>query len=195
MQDDWHLVEARRDDGSPALFRIRELEVRHELPTIFVVEMPFQSTEMSELPNAAQYRRLDQFRDQWLLPACTALRWEFVAMKIEDGSIFFYLYGAGDPDALIERFTPFDPDLGFYDDIDPLWAEYAYLRELLDEAMQLPHAPREAGETIPPGTMPKRRPEPKARDAKKPTAKPTAKKPTQKTKPLPKPKAKPKKKK
>jgi hypothetical protein len=177
MKDDWHVVEARRDDGSPALFRIRELEAHLDLPMIFVVEMPFQSTEMSELPNAAQYRRLDQFRDEWLQPACTALRWEFVALKIEDGSIFFYLYGAGDPEALVERFTPFDPDLSFYDDADPQWAEYAYLRELLDEAMQLPHSPT-------PKAAPKKRPEPKVREAKK-------KKAT--TKPIAKPKKKKKK--
>jgi hypothetical protein len=174
MQDDWHLVEARRDDGSPALFRIRELAVRHELPTIFVVEMPFQSTEMSELPNAAQYRRADQFRDEWLLPACAALGWEYVALKIEDGAIFSYLYGSGDPDALIERFTPFDPDLSFYDDADPLWAEYAYLRELLEEAMQLPHAPRPKEAT--------KRPEPKARVAKAKAKKP--KPATKKSKPI-----------
>ena len=181
MQDDgelWHLVEARRDDGSPALFRIRELEPRPEQPTIFVVEMPFQSTEMSALPNAAQYRRLDGFRDEWLLPACAALDWTFVAQKIEDGAFFLYLYGAGDPDALISRFAPFDPDLGFYDDADPTWAEYAYLRDLLEEAKQLPLAPRPVT-----GKAPKTRPTPKARDAKpKPKAKPK--------KPAPKPKAK-----
>ena len=182
MQDEgelWHLVEAKRDDGTPALFRIRELEPRPELPTIFVVEMPFQSTEMSALPNAAQYRRLDGFRDQWLLPACVAQRWVFVAQKIEDGAFFLYLYGAGDPDELIARFAPFDPDLGFYDDADPSWAEYAYLRELLEEAKQLPLAPR-------PAAPAKKRPTPKARDAAKPKAK---------AKVTPKTKAKPKKKK
>ena len=178
MQDDgelWHLVEARRDDGSPALFRIRELDPRPEQPTIFVVEMPFHATEMSALPNAAQYRRLDDFRDQWLQPACAALGWTFVAQKVEEGAFFLYLYGGGDPDELIARFAPFDPDLGFYDDADPTWAEYGYLRELLEEAKQLPLAPR-------PSAKPKKRPTPKARDAKpkakakaKPKTKPPAK--------------------
>jgi hypothetical protein len=184
MQDDWHLVEARRDDGSPALFRIRELAVRHELPTIFVVEMPFHSTEMSELPNAAQYRRSDQFRDEWLLPACAALGWEYVALKIEDGAIFFYLYGSGDPDALIERFTPFDPDLSFYDDADPLWAEYAYLRELLDEAMQLPHAPRPKPEPAPRPAPKARAPKAKKKASAPATAKAKAKAKTKQTKPI-----------
>jgi len=169
MQDDgelWHLVEARRDDGSPALFRIRELDPRPEQPTIFVVEMPFHSTEMSALPNAAQYRRLDGFRGEWLLPAS---------------------------DALIARFAPFDPDLGFYDDADPTWAEYGYLRELLEEAKQLPLAPKPTGKPAKP------RPTPKARDAKpkaraKRAAKPAAK-PKARPKPTPKPKAKAKKKK
>ena len=192
MQDDgelWHLVEARRDDGSPALFRIRELDPRPEQPTIFVVEMPFHSTEMSALPNAAQYRRLDGFRDEWLLPASDALGWTFVAQKIEDGAFFLYLYGAGDPDALIARFAPFDPDLGFYDDADPTWAEYGYLRELLEEAKQLPLAPKPTGKPAKP------RPTPKARDAKPKARAKRAAKPAAKPKARPKPKAKAKKKK
>ena len=34
----WHIVEAKRDDGTPTMFRIRELEPKHQLTKIFVVE-------------------------------------------------------------------------------------------------------------------------------------------------------------
>jgi len=136
--DVWHLVEARREDGAATMFRIRELAPRHELSHIFVVEMPYPTTELSRLPNAHAYRKLAQFEDQWVIPACTALGWEPVALKIEDGSFFLYMYGAGDPDQLMMKLAPYDAALGFYDDRDPDWGEYATLRELLDAAKAIP---------------------------------------------------------
>jgi hypothetical protein len=130
----WHLVEARRDDGAPTIFRIRELAPRPELSRIFVVEMPYPITEMSRLPNATGYRRLAQFEEQWLGPACSATGYEQVGLKIEEGSFFLYLYGANEPNDLVARLAPFDAALGFYDDADPTWGEYATLRDLLEEA-------------------------------------------------------------
>ncbi|MDB4959224.1 MAG: hypothetical protein JWO36_6793, partial [Myxococcales bacterium] len=152
----WHLVEARRDDGSPTMFRIRELDPRPELTKIFVVEMPYPITELSSLPNAAAYRRLSQFEEQWLVPACTALGWELVASKTEDGAFFLYMYGASDPNGLIAKLSPFDAALGFYDDDDPRWTEYATLRALLDQAKALPsELEEELGATAAPDlTMP-----------------------------------------
>jgi hypothetical protein len=134
----WHYVEARRDDGSPTMFRIRELDPRPELTQIFVVEVPYPATELSRLPDAKAHRRLAQFEEQWLRPACESLGWQWVGVKIEDGSFFLYLYGASDPNAVIERLSPFDAALGFYDDRDPAWREYGTLRELLDQAKALP---------------------------------------------------------
>ena len=84
----WHLVEARRDDGAPTIFRIRELEPRPELSRIFVVEMPYPITEMSRLPDATGYRRLAQFEEQWVAPACVATGYTQVGLKIEEGSFF-----------------------------------------------------------------------------------------------------------
>ena len=136
--DVWHLVEARREDGVATMFRIRELAPRHELSHIFVVEMPYPTTELSRLPNALAYRKLAQFEDQWVIPACHALGWEPVALKIEDGSFFLYMYGAGDPEQLMMKLAPYDAALGFYDDSDPGWGEYATLRELLDAAKAMP---------------------------------------------------------
>jgi hypothetical protein len=83
----WHLVEARRDDGAPTIFRIRELDPKPELSRIFVVEMPYPITEMSRLPNATGYRRLATFEEQWVAPACAATGYEHVGLKIE-GSEF-----------------------------------------------------------------------------------------------------------
>src|SRR5690242_14334622 len=103
----WHLVEARRDDGTPAMFRIRDLQPRPDQPTIFVVEIPYPVTGLARLPDAKAYRRLTQFEEQWLLPACTSQGWTFVAAKTEDGSFFLYLYGSTDPNALIEKLSPF----------------------------------------------------------------------------------------
>jgi hypothetical protein len=134
----WHLVEARRDDGSPTIFRIRELEVRPQQTRIFVAELPYPVSELSKLPDAPSYRRFATFEEQWLDPACNALGWTAVAVKIEDGSFFVYLYGAGDPQQLVERLSPFDGELGFFDEEDATWAEYAALKELLDEAKTMP---------------------------------------------------------
>jgi len=134
----WHLVEGRRDDGAPAIFRIRELAPRLELPRIFVVEMPYPITEMSRLPNAAAYRRLATFEEQWLIPACAVTGYELVGLKIEEGSFFLYMYGAADPNEVISRLAPFDAALGFYDDQDPSWGEYATLKDLLDQAKAMP---------------------------------------------------------
>ena len=66
------------------------------------------------------------------------LGWELVGSKTEDGSFFLYLYGASDPLALVDKLAPFDAALGFYDDDDPEWAEYATLRDLLDQAKAMP---------------------------------------------------------
>lgn len=134
----WHIVEAKRDDGTPTMFRIRELDPQKQLDKIFVVEMPYPATEMSRLPSASAYRRLADFDEQWLRPACSALGWELVGSKTEDGSFFLYMYGAGDPMDLVARLSPFDANLGFYDDADPEWLEYATLRELLDQAKAIP---------------------------------------------------------
>lgn len=134
----WHIVEARRDDGTPTMFRIRELAPNRSLTKIFVVELPYPTTEMSRLPNAAAYRRLTELEEQWLRPACSTLGWELVGTKTEDGSFFVYMYGGSDPQNLIEKVSPFDVGLGFYDDEDPDWQEYATLRELLDQAKAIP---------------------------------------------------------
>ena len=134
----WHIVEARRDDGTPTMFRIRELDPRKQLTKIFVVELPYPKTELSRLPNATDYRRLSELDEQWLRPASTALGWEVVGVKIEDGSFFLYMYGAGDPNTMIEKLSPFDAGLGFYDDEDPEWQEYRTLRDLLDQARAMP---------------------------------------------------------
>jgi hypothetical protein len=136
----WHIVEAKRDDGTPTMFRIRELEPRRQLTKIFVVELPYPKTELSRLPNASDYRRLTEFDEQWLRPACNALGWEYVGLKTEDGSFFFYTYGLTDPNAMIEKLSPFDVALGFYDDEDPDWQEYGTLKELLDQAKAIPAA-------------------------------------------------------
>ncbi len=158
MSDElWHLVEAKRDDGTPAMFRIRELAPRRELPRIFVVELPYPSSELAQLPDAAAYQRLNRFEEQWLTPACAALGWLFVAVKTEDGSFFLYLYGAGDPTALIERLSPFDGTLGFFDDDDPTWDEYAALSELLTLAKAMPEQPKRKARKPKTTTKPKSR--------------------------------------
>jgi hypothetical protein len=136
----WHLVEAKRDDGQAVMFRIRELEPDARLRRIFVVEMPYDTTELSHLPDPAAYRRLQAFEEQWIEPAASTLGWTFVGVRTEDGSHFLYLYGAGDPNDMIARLSPFDAALGFYDEDDPGWAEYATLRGLLDAAKQKPPA-------------------------------------------------------
>ncbi len=96
---------------------------------------------MSRLPSAVAYRRLQQFEDEWLAPAADALGLAWVGVRIEDGSSFFYLYGNGDPNAVIARLAPFDVGIGFYDDADAQWTEYATLRELLDAAREKPAPP------------------------------------------------------
>ena len=75
----WHIVEARREDGASALFRIRDVERVPSQERIFVVELPYPPTQLSRLPDAASYRRLSTFEEQWLRPACAALGWTFVA--------------------------------------------------------------------------------------------------------------------
>lgn len=175
----WHIVEAKRDDGAPTMFRIRELDPRKHLDRIFVVELPYPATELSRLPSAASYRRLADFDEQWLRPACHALGWELVGSKTEDGSFFLYMYGASDPNELIARLSPFDAGLGFYDDSDPEWLEYGTLRELLDQAKAIPQlAPRPPDVTAPAS-------KPATTAAKKPAAKPAAKKPPAKAKAKP----------
>jgi hypothetical protein len=146
----WQVVEAQRDDGQAVMFRIRELAAQPELARIFVVELPFETTEMSKLPSAVAYRRLQQFEDDWLAPAAAALGLAWVGVRIEDGSSFFYLYGTGDATAVVARLSPFDAALGFYDDDDAEWAEYATLRGLLDAA-------QEQGRAAAPGPKPKKK--------------------------------------
>jgi hypothetical protein len=132
--DLWHQVHAQREDGVAAMFLIREVDPRADQPQIFVIEMPYPITDLSKLPDAAGYSRLDTFQEQWIEPACEALGWTFVAWKSEDGSFFLYLYGDGDPNALLERLAPFDGALGFFNDRDTDWSEYAALRELVEQA-------------------------------------------------------------
>lgn len=172
----WHIVEARRDDGAPTMFRIRELAPNRSLTKIFVVELPYPTTEMSRLPNAAAYRRLAELEEQWLRPACGTLGWELVGTKTEDGSFFVYMYGGTDPQHLIEKVSPFDVGLGFYDDEDPDWQEYATLRELLDQAKAIP-APAEAQKAKRRQARPtKAKLKPKAKAKAKAKAKPKSKK-------------------
>src|SRR5215475_8541789 len=130
----WHQVHAQREDGVAAMFLIRDIQPRTDQPKIFVIELPYAVTDLSGQPDAAAYRRLSAFQEQWLEPACAALGWTFVAWKCEDGSFFLYLYGAGDPDALLEQLAPFDGELGFFNDVDADWSEYAALRELVEQA-------------------------------------------------------------
>jgi hypothetical protein len=207
MSDElWHLVEAKRDDGAPAMFRIRELAPQLDLPRIFVAELPYPSSELAQLPDAAAYQRLGKFEEQWLVPACAALGWVFVAVKNEDGSFFLYLYGNTEPTDLIERLSPFDASLGFFDDHDPTWDEYAALSELLGLAKAMPAVAAEA-ETMPlptrraerqpkPTTQPRSKPQPTSQPKSKPHPQPQPQptpspKPSPKTKPRPKAKAKP----
>src|SRR5262249_53961677 len=130
----WHQVHAQREDGVAAMFLIRDVVPRTDQPRIFVVELPYPVTDLSGQPDAAAYRRLSAFQEQWLEPACAALGWTFVAWKCEDGSFFLYLYGAGDPDALLEKLAPFDVELVFHSDVDADWSEYAALRDLVGQA-------------------------------------------------------------
>ena len=134
----WHFVEAKRDDGMPTMFNIRELEPKRQLTKIFVVELPYPKSAPACLPSAADFRRQASFDEQWLRPACGTLGWELVGSKIEDGSFFYYMYGDGDPNTMIARLSPFDGSLGFYDDDDPDWQEYGTLRDLLDKAKAIP---------------------------------------------------------
>jgi hypothetical protein len=136
--DLWHQVHAQREDGVPAMFLIREVEPRADQPRLLVIEMPYTSTEASKLPDTAAYRRLDTLQEQWIEPACDALGWTFVAWKSEDGSFFLYIYGGGDPSALLERLASFDGALGFFNDSDADWSEYAALRELVEQAQAAP---------------------------------------------------------
>jgi hypothetical protein len=72
-----------------------------------------------------------------------------VGLKIEEGSFFLYLYGANEPTDLVARLAPFDAALGFYDDADPTWGEYATLRDLLEEAKAMLPAIAERAATEP----------------------------------------------
>jgi hypothetical protein len=146
----WHVVEAKRDDGMPTMFRIREINRQPQLTKIFVVELPYPRTELSRLPAASDYRRLAEFEEKWLGPACHSLGWEVVGHKTEDGSFFVYMYGCTDPTAMIEKLSPFDTALGFYDDDDPDWQEYGTLKDLLDQAKAIPQSePSAAAMTAP----------------------------------------------
>lgn len=171
----WHIVEARRDDGKSALFRIRDVERVVGQERIFVVELPYPPTQLSRLPDAASYRRLSTFEEQWVRPAVSALGWTFVAVKTEDGSSFFYLYGAGEPQPMVEKLSPFDGALAFFDEWDATWDEYAALRELLAEANAIKAKtpkPKPKAKAPANAKKPTTRPKPKAK-AKKPTKKRT----------------------
>lgn len=144
-EEQWHLVEAKREgDELPTVFRIRDLAPRPELAKIYVIELPYPVTDTSKLPGPAAYRRLGIFEERWLVPACQALGLELVAIKTANGSLHAYLYGGVDPAAIVARLAPFDGDLGFYDDDDPAWGEYAALQELLVEAKAMRDKPRAA---------------------------------------------------
>jgi len=184
-REDWLIVEAKRDDGTPTMFRIRELDPRRQLTKIFVVELPYPKTELSRLPHASDYRRLAEFEEQWLRPACSTLGWELVGSKTEDGSFFLYMYGASDPSAMIEKLSPFDVALGFYDDDDPDWQEYGTLRDLLDQAKAIPRGEPTVRKSAPPAKperklakqpAAKRRPAAKQKTRTKPNAKPAKRK-------------------
>ncbi len=177
----WHYVEAKRDDGAPTSFKIRELAPRLELSRIFVVELPYPAAQMSGMPDATAYRRLAELEEQWLRPACAALGWEFVGSKIEDGSFFLYMYGQSDHAPLVERLAPFDAQLGFYDDDDPTWSEYGTLRELLDQAKAMPQEPIESATLR---DVPRAKTQVASMPAKA-KAKPKAKKPAPKAKAKP----------
>ncbi|MBA3459956.1 MAG: DUF695 domain-containing protein [Deltaproteobacteria bacterium] len=177
----WHLVEARRDDGTPAMFRIRDVAPLPELKTIFVIELPYPPTELSRMPDASSYRRLQVFEEQWLIPAASSLGWMFVAAKTEDGSFFLYLYGDNDPNDLIARLSPFDGSLGFFEEQDPTWDEYAALKELLDEANAMPAERDDEAEPQPePEPTPARNSAAKKKPAPKKTPAPAKKKPATK---------------
>ena len=165
----WHIVEARREDGKSALFRIRDLEPVPGQEKIFVVELPYPPTQLSRLPDAASYRRLSTFEEQWVRPACASLGWTFVAVKTEDGSTFMYLYGAGETRALVEKLSPFDGSLAFFDEWDATWDEYAALRELLAEAnaMKNKKPARKPKTTTKPATKPATKAKPTQAKAKK----------------------------
>src|SRR5215468_7933404 len=81
----WHQVHAQREDGVAAMFLIRDVQPRTDQPKIFVVELPYAVTDLSGQPDAAAYRRLSAFQEQWLEPACAALGWTFVAWKCDEG--------------------------------------------------------------------------------------------------------------
>ena len=130
----WHQVHAEREDGVAAMFLVRDIKPRLDQPQMFVIELPYPITDGSKLPDAESYQRLDTFQEQWVEPACEALGWTFVASKSEDGSFFLYLYGSGDPNALLEKLAPFDGALGFFSEVDADWSEYAALRELVAQA-------------------------------------------------------------
>ncbi|HEX2687101.1 MAG TPA: DUF695 domain-containing protein [Kofleriaceae bacterium] len=136
--DLWHQVHAQREDGVTAMFLIRDVEPRADQPQIVMIELPYPITDPSKLPDGDSYRRLDTFQEQWVEPACEALGWTFVAWKSEDGSFFLYLYGDGDPNALLEKLAPFDESLEFFHDRDANWSEYAALRDLVDQAQADP---------------------------------------------------------
>ncbi len=171
----WHVVEARRDDGAPTTFRIRELEPNAELATIFVAELTYPTTELSRMPCAADYRALARFEDEWLRPACAALGWVPVGVKIEDGSFFIYAYGSGDPRSFAEKLGGFGATLVFYDDHDPDWGEYATLRELLEQAQTIEPEPPHAAKAKPKATTPIAKPKPKPKVKPKRAAKPKPK--------------------
>ena len=146
----WHLVEARRDDGAPTIFRIRELDPRLELSRIFVVEMPYPITEMSRLPNATGYRRLAQFEEQWVTPGLRGHRLH-PGRPQDRGRLVLPLSlrrqrahrarRAASPRSTPPSASTTTPN--------PTWDEYATLRDLLEEAKAMLPAAAERAATEP----------------------------------------------
>jgi len=57
-------MHAQREDGVAAMFLIRDVEPRADQPKIFVVELPYPITDLSDQPDAVTYRRLNAFQKQ-----------------------------------------------------------------------------------------------------------------------------------
>ena len=80
--DLWHQILAQRDDGVDALFLIRQLEPRADLPRVLVIELPYTTRDETGLPDATALARLDGFEEGWIEPACEDLGWTYVAVGL-----------------------------------------------------------------------------------------------------------------
>ena len=177
----WHLVEGqarrRRADHVPH----SRARAAPELTRIFVVEMPYPITEMSRLPNAAAYRRLAKSsRSSGSSRPAPPPATSWSASRSRRARSSSTCTELPDPNEVISRLAPFDAALGFYDDADPSWGEYATLEDLLDQAKAMPldttlpaeqPPARNRGATIGPATTAAVRAAAKAAVAKPATAK------------------------